>query len=85
MLELYFVQKKAIWNSTGYMCLLKSAQKQECSQSHLRAIVTRRTFGQTQIDVHLDEQKRVDTIHHNEHVRKNREVLKRLIDAVVYL
>ncbi|XP_058880567.1 zinc finger MYM-type protein 1-like [Acipenser ruthenus] len=29
--------------------------------------------------------KRSDTIHHNEHVRKNREVLKRLIDSVVYL
>ena len=51
----------------------------------MRATVTLKTFGQTRIDIQLDEQKRRDTIHHNEQVRKNHEVLKRFIDSVVYL
>ncbi|MGH0144218.1 UNVERIFIED_CONTAM: hypothetical protein FKN15_040089, partial [Acipenser sinensis] len=85
---LLFSIEKAIWNSAGYSnlgCLSKSAQKHEHSQSHLRTTVTLKTFGKTQIDVKLDEQKRRDAIHHNEQVRKNCEVLKRLTDSVVYL
>ena len=39
-----------------------------------------KNFGTTRIDIKLDTQLRADIAHHNECVRKNREVLQSLID-----
>ncbi|KAJ4922465.1 hypothetical protein JOQ06_019560 [Pogonophryne albipinna] len=44
-----------------------------------------KTFGDTRIDLQLDEQRRRETIIHNEKVNKNREILKRLIHCVIFL
>ncbi|KAK1894454.1 Gamma-aminobutyric acid receptor subunit rho-2 [Dissostichus eleginoides] len=44
-----------------------------------------RTFGDSRIDLQLDEQRRREMIMHNEKVNKNREILKRLIHCVIFL
>ncbi|KAJ4944141.1 hypothetical protein JOQ06_012686 [Pogonophryne albipinna] len=44
-----------------------------------------KTFGDTRIDLQLDEQRRRETIIHNEKVNKNRDILKRLIHCVIFL
>ena len=44
-----------------------------------------KTFGDTRVDLHLDEQRRNHTSAHNNKVRQNREILKRLIDVVTFL
>ncbi|KAJ3589718.1 hypothetical protein NHX12_010561 [Muraenolepis orangiensis] len=44
-----------------------------------------KTFGDTRIDLQLDEQRRSETTMHNEKVKKNREILKRLIHCVIFL
>ena len=44
-----------------------------------------KTFGDTRVDLQLDEQRRNHTTAHNNKVRQNREILKRLIDVVTFL
>ncbi|KAJ3614825.1 hypothetical protein NHX12_018395 [Muraenolepis orangiensis] len=43
-----------------------------------------KTFGDTRIDLQLDEQRRSETTMHKK-VKKNREILKRLIHCVIFL
>ena len=52
---------------------------------HLQAMVLLKTFGDTRVDLQLNEQARRATELHNEKVKKNREILKRLIDCVMFL
>ncbi|KAJ4430284.1 hypothetical protein ANN_22496 [Periplaneta americana] len=42
-------------------------------------------FGSVRIDTQLDQQLKSDVARHNEMVKKNREILKRLIDAMCFL
>ena len=44
-----------------------------------------KTFGDTRVDLQLDEQHRNHTTAHNNKVRQNREILKRLINVVTFL
>ncbi|KAJ3581233.1 hypothetical protein NHX12_016881, partial [Muraenolepis orangiensis] len=44
-----------------------------------------KTFGDTRIDLQLDEQRRSETTMHNEKVKTNLEILKRLIHCVIFL
>ena len=44
-----------------------------------------KTFGKTRVDLQLNEQERRRTELHNEQVKKNRDILKRLIDTVIFL
>lgn len=44
-----------------------------------------KTFGDTRIDLQLDEQRRNLTAAHNNKVRQNREILKRLINVITFL
>ena len=85
---LLFGTDKGAWNWKGYDNLdsfTKSALKHEGSASHLKSTITLKTFGDSRIDLQLDEQRRRDISMHNEKVKKNRELLKRLINAVVFL
>ena len=43
------------------------------------------TFGKSRIDCQLSEQMHLDIVRHNEEVKKNREILSRLIDIVCFL
>lgn len=76
------------WCSAGFnnlSCLTKAAQKHQSTPGHLCAAVSLKMFGDTQIDLQLSKQQQRETIVHNEKVRQNREILKRLIHAVVFL
>ncbi|KAK1874902.1 Zinc finger MYM-type protein 1 [Dissostichus eleginoides] len=48
-------------------------------------MVLLKTFGDTRVDLQLNDQLRRETELHNERVNKNREILKRLIDCVLFL
>ncbi|XP_064847912.1 uncharacterized protein LOC135558090 [Oncorhynchus masou masou] len=48
-------------------------------------MVLLKTFGDTRVDLQLNEQACRATELHNEKVKKNREILKRLIDCVMFL
>lgn len=49
------------------------------------AIVNLKTFGDTRVYSQLDEQRKRATSLHNERVRENLEIVKRLIDCAVFL
>ncbi|KAF3847096.1 hypothetical protein F7725_020124, partial [Dissostichus mawsoni] len=66
---LLFGTEKGTWNWKGYAnlsCLTKAAQKHQNTAGHLKATVTMKTFGDSRIDLQLDEQRRSETIMHNE-------------------
>ncbi|KAF3857526.1 hypothetical protein F7725_009385 [Dissostichus mawsoni] len=66
---LLFGTEKGAWNWKGYdnlSCLTKAAQKHQNTAGHLKATVTMKTFGDSRIDLQLDEQRRRETIMHNE-------------------
>ena len=63
----------------------KAALKHQASERHLTSVVHLKTFGVSRVDLQLDEQRRRETSLHNERVRKKREILKRLIDCVIFL
>lgn len=79
---------KNVWNHDGFSDLnhLSAAlQKHERSQNHAACFLKFTLFGKQRIDIQLDEQRRDHIRTHNEKVRKNREILKRLIQAVCFL
>lgn len=87
---LLFATGENVWNTTsmGY-CDLKnlprSLTKHESSTSHIHCQIALKMFGASQIDVALDEQRRLNVSMHNAKVKENREILKRLIQATCFL
>ncbi|KAJ4427118.1 hypothetical protein ANN_24734 [Periplaneta americana] len=59
--------------------------KHERSQCHLRSVVQLSCFGSVRIDTQLDQQLKSDVARHNEMVKKNREIMKSLIDTTCFL
>lgn len=85
---LLFNLDKNIWNNQGYSDLnnlFMALLKHERSQVHINCVIDLKTFGNIRIDLQLDAQKRQTLVHHNEKVRKNRALMKRLIDAAIFL
>lgn len=83
-----FSKEKSVWTKTGFSDLshLSSAQQRhERSQSHVESFLKCKMFGKQRIDVLIDSQHKDNISKHNELVKKNRDILKRLIDAVCYL
>jgi len=84
----YFLQKNTVWNDQGYGDLnhLNTAVKKHTeSEIHISGYFKLKTFlssSTARIDTLLDKQRRIDIQLHNEKVAKNREILKRLINAV---
>ncbi|XP_077380638.1 zinc finger MYM-type protein 1 [Festucalex cinctus] len=77
-----------VWTNAGYWDLnnLTSAiAKHEKSVVHIQSQIALKTFGLNRIDLALDEQRRLGISMHNEKVKKNREILKSLIDVVCFL
>ena len=86
--SLFTTDKSSTWVSGGFVSLTnltKSAHRHQDSAAHLQAMVNLKTFGDTRIDLQLDEQCRNHTTAHNNKVRQNREILKRLINVVTFL
>lgn len=83
---LVFNTSEGTWNSAGFNSLnsfIKAAIKHQASERHLTAVVHLKTFGESRVDLRLDDQRR-ETSLHNERVKKNRDVLKHLIDCVFF-
>ena len=85
---LLFSSSQTVWTATGYCDLnnLPAAlTKHEKSSAHIQCQIMLKTFGNSRIDLALDEQRRLNITCHNEKVRENREVLKDLINATCFL
>ncbi|KAJ4433006.1 hypothetical protein ANN_15263 [Periplaneta americana] len=85
---LMFSKEETVWSKNGYdnlNNLHNAINKHEKSQAHIFSVLQFKSFGSSRIDVQLDSQLRVSVEQHNEMVRKNREILKRLIDTVCFL
>ncbi|XP_042235849.1 zinc finger MYM-type protein 1-like isoform X2 [Homarus americanus] len=85
---LLFSNDKNVWNTYGYNDLSnvhKAVKKHSLSESHLKAVISEKTFGKARIDYMLSDQKRVRDNQHNQLVKRNREIMKRYIDTVCYL
>ena len=63
----------------------KAIKRHENSNSHIVSTVSLAKFGKTNIELLLNIQKKVCIEIYNEKVKKNRDILKRLIDVVCYL
>ncbi|KAL1454619.1 hypothetical protein WDU94_010835 [Cyamophila willieti] len=80
--------QKTAWNNEGFSNLSglpKSAKKHENSANHLQSVLRLHSFGKSRIEEGLDKTLAVNNELHNSKVRKNREILKRLIDATCFL
>ncbi|XP_076354003.1 zinc finger MYM-type protein 1-like isoform X2 [Tachypleus tridentatus] len=83
-----FASEKHVWNSKGYSDLNNlhtGLLKHGRSQKHIRCWLDLKTFCSTHVELQIDEQRHAAIVQHNERVRKNRDVLHRLIDIVIYL
>uniref|UniRef100_H3AMA8 DUF4371 domain-containing protein n=1 Tax=Latimeria chalumnae TaxID=7897 RepID=H3AMA8_LATCH len=83
-------KKKGTWTNEGYCDwkhFSRSASLHCSSQEHIQNEVSlkRMEREETSIDTLLSEQWRIAILQYNDNVRKNREVLKRLIDSTVFL
>ncbi|CAI9741124.1 Hypothetical predicted protein [Octopus vulgaris] len=59
--------------------------KLERSQRHIKCLIDLKIFGNVRIDLQLDARKNQSIQQHNEKVRRNRSILQRLIDVVIFL
>nr|CAI5855198.1 unnamed protein product [Callosobruchus analis] len=78
----------AIWGKTDYnnlQNLSRAIERHEKSQEHISSSIKFELFGKQNIANVVDTARKRDIENFNEKVRENREILKRLIDAVVYL
>ncbi|XP_077597993.1 zinc finger MYM-type protein 1-like [Stigmatopora nigra] len=85
---LFATDGNGVWSNTGFVnltCLTKAATRHQSTAGHLQATVLSKTFGETRVELQLSEQVLRETELHNEKVKKNREILKRLIDCVIFL
>ena len=77
------------WAKKGYgdlVHLLADSKKHERSKSHLEAYKAWRTFHEGErVDVMFSRARRDEVERHNEEVRQNREMLKTIIEAVLFL
>ncbi|XP_068426943.1 zinc finger MYM-type protein 1-like isoform X2 [Clinocottus analis] len=85
---LFATDRLGVWSHGGFAnltCLSKAATRHQSTAVHLQATVLFNTFGETRVDSEINKQVYRETEIHNEKVKKNREILKRLIDCVIFL
>ncbi|XP_034401525.1 zinc finger MYM-type protein 1-like [Cyclopterus lumpus] len=85
---LFAPERLAAWSHVGFSnlgCLTKAATRHQRTAGHLQATVLLKTFGRTRVDSQINKQVCRETKLHNDKVKKNREILKRLIDCVIFL
>lgn len=85
---LLFCSESSVWTTEGYGNLNAfhtASTKHERSKNHIQSFIKLNTFGDARIDLQLDEQQRVHVSQHNEMVKKNREIIRRLIDTTCHL
>ncbi len=75
------VDRHGVWSHTGFAnlsYLTKAAARHQSTAGHLQATVHLKTFGETRVDLQLNEQVRRETELHNEKVKGNIEKTNRL-------
>lgn len=85
---LLFSTENGVWSKVGFdnlNTLTLAISRHEKSINHIKCFLQINTFGRNRIDHLLDEQKKTSDSIHNEKVKKNRAILKRMIDAVCFL
>ncbi|XP_068440759.1 zinc finger MYM-type protein 1-like [Clinocottus analis] len=85
---LFATERLAVWSHGGFAnlgCLCKAATRHQSTAVHLQATVLLKTFGETRVDSEINKQVCREIELHNEKVKKNRQILKRLIDCVIFL
>lgn len=85
---LLFSTDSGVWSKNGFAnlnCLSVAVSRHEKSVNHLQCFVSMNSFGRTRIDHQLNEHQKISNQMHNENVKKNRYILKRLIDVVCFL
>lgn len=83
-----FCKEKFLWNKQGFSDLNnlhKLMKRHSISKAHIESIIREKTFGANRREHGLDTELKIQREQHNLQVRKNRDVLKRLIDAVCFL
>ena len=77
------------WTKTGFRNMkgfLSDCKKHEKAKSHMAAYKTWKTYGSgPRVDSLISQARRDEIQRHNEEVRQNREMLKNLTQAVLYL
>ena len=76
------------WNSTGIgnlKTLYKAIEKHDISKDHTLSSLKYKVFGRQNIQTSLDSAHRIGIIKHNETVKENRDIIKRLIDMTIFL
>ena len=81
--------KSQTWTTEGYAemcCFLSDCRKHEPSNCHLEAYKKWKTFHATErVDIIFSRARRQEVQRHNEQVRQNRETLKTIAEAVLFL
>ena len=83
-----FATEKGTWCSSGFdnlSSLTTAIRRHERSQTHIHSVIKMKTFGKTRIDESLSHELKASNLLHNEKVRYNREIMRRLIDCVCFL
>ena len=76
------------WISSGFddlKNLQRAMERHGKSKSHINSNLKLKVFGSVRIDEALSQAASIATQRHNELVRRNREILRKMIIAVVYL
>ena len=76
------------WNSSGFddlKNLQRAMERYGKSKSHINSNLKLKLFGHVRIDEALSQAASIATQRHNGLVRRNREILRKMIIAVVYL
>ncbi|XP_071535018.1 zinc finger MYM-type protein 1-like [Panulirus ornatus] len=85
---LLFSKENGVWNKHGFSDLnhlTTAQQKHERSQHHVQSFFNLKMFGKQRNDTLIDSQQKNEVSRHNEQVRKNREIMKRIIDVICYI
>ncbi|XP_018915130.2 zinc finger MYM-type protein 1 [Bemisia tabaci] len=80
--------RQSSWTKTGFTNLnnlVNAVNRHEVTVTHLRASLCFLTFGSSKGDKLSDNQLDAEISLHNQKVRRNREILRRLINAVSFL
>lgn len=79
---------KPPWTTVGYADLnnfTNSCNRHQVGKTHLLAVTELHRFGNTRIDLQLNQQRNLAIQAHNQQVGKNREILLRFIDVTCFL
>ena len=79
---------RSVWTTSGYgdlANLSKSVKKHESGTAHKASCISLERFGKERIDTCLSEARAAEVDRYNAEVRRNRDIIHRLVEGVRYL